>query len=105
MRLHLFWLMICFPLLLIGKLETCRHEQTGDQPKQPGVIRTLTAAAFRHSGPVTELAIADGGKQIVSGSWNEGAVLWDTATGIRLKNLADRVSMAMALSPSGDLLA
>jgi WD40 repeat protein len=71
----------------------------------PGVIRTLNAPAFRQSGAVTELAIVNGGKQIISGSWNEGAILWDVATGRRLEKLAERVSMAMALSPKGDLLA
>ena len=71
----------------------------------PGVIRTLNAPAFRQSGAVTELAIAGGGTQIITGSWNEGAILWDVATGRRLKKLAERVSMAMALSPTGDLLA
>jgi WD40 repeat protein len=102
LRMQLCCLGAFCPLLIIGTLETCRHEEA---EQQPGVIRTLTAPAFRHSGPVTELVVTDGGKKLISGSWNDGAILWDVATGRRLKKLAARVSMVMALAPAGDLLA
>jgi WD40 repeat protein len=105
MRLHLYWLVVLFPFLIFGKLESCRHVDAAAEQQQPGEIRTLTAPAFRHNGPVTELVVTDAGKKLISGSWNDGAILWDVATGRRLKKLADRVSMVMALAPAGDLLA
>jgi WD40 repeat protein len=99
------WRLSVSLILIAVAIQATGKSAQSDKSDEPGVIRVLAAPAFRHAGPVTELAIMDGGRQIVSGSWQDGAILWDIATGKRLKKLAERVSTVMAVSPAGDLLA
>src|SRR5438552_1791967 len=59
---------------------------SGDESLPEGVIHVLASPAFRHVAPITGLASAKGGKQLVTSS-EDGAVLWDAVTGKRLKLL------------------
>ena len=56
-----------------------------------------------HSGQVTSVAIAPGGKWFVSGGKDKRLILWDAATlrEVRSLNLDDDVE-ALAISPDGD---
>jgi WD40 repeat protein len=58
----------------------------------PDVIRILAAPAFRPVGQVSQLLVADAGKHLIT-CGGDGAILWDVATGKRLKTLvADPVN-------------
>ena len=83
-RIHLGWLLVLCLVLSVGFLAPAVFSSAEDgvalvQAKPAGidnggsqlpagVIRSLAVPVFRHKGPVTELAIVNGGKQFISGS-------------------------------------
>jgi WD40 repeat protein len=73
-------------------------------PLPPGVLRQLFVPAFRHAKSVESMAVTDGGKRLITVS-GEGALLWDVATGKRLKALVAGDVRCMAVAPAGNLLA
>src|SRR5262245_1674845 len=67
----------------------------------PGLLKVLAAPAFRHSGAIRSMVVLDGGKRIIT-SGTEGVILWDLATGQRLKKITDGGDRGLALSRAGD---
>jgi WD40 repeat protein len=63
------------------------HAQSAAQDDRAAPLRTLAAPAFRHAGRVHGLAFLDGGKKVATAS-DEGAFVFDAATGKRLQTLA-----------------
>ncbi len=66
------------------------------------VIHHLAAPAFRHRGPVYCMAATNDGRQLLTGS-GEGVILWEVATGKRLRTFDNSHTTWLALA--GDRLA
>lgn len=75
---------------------------------RPGASQRLTLGpvVLRHASPVLDVAFAPDGKVLATTSRNEPVIIWDTATGRRLRTLASATRPgSVAFSPDGMSLA
>jgi WD40 repeat protein len=98
--LRFFWAVLLTPALPLVALA-----QTPDADSlPPGVIRMLAWPVFHHAPGVDDLVVVDAGNKLVTAS-GEGTIVWDMATGKRLKTLPTGPVRSVAVAPAGDLLA
>ena len=67
-------------LLLMGILLSAGTSFAGDKPEAEPV-KPVLMAQLGHSNAVTSAVFSPDGKQVLTGSWDKTARLWETETG------------------------
>src|SRR5262245_32393614 len=70
----------------------------------PGAVARMGTVRWRDKGPVVGLAFLPDGKRVASLNWERTIILWDAATGRRLRQLRHEDEVRGAVfSPDGKL--
>ena len=89
----------------VGDNAPAQAKQKADQPEPPLEVMRMGSTRLRHTSWITSLAFAPGDKLLAAADVDGNVILWETATGIPLRQLPGKVGQKVAFSPNGKLLA
>jgi serine/threonine protein kinase len=84
---------------------TSKRPADGAVPGMPVAVGNRTVLLlqrFQHAGPVASVAVSGDGKHVLTGSWDNTANLWESATGARLQTFHAHQAGVTSVALSSD---